>query len=159
MSEQPTIQLPEDKPLELAGRVYQSRLLVGTGKYRDLMETGHAIERLFHSERVRNLLALRGRDHGSDGPHLLGGRAGGHALGHAPPRDLLVARSGARVVVVTRSHETHAEASRRRRILVEIAEREDVLGRAARSVIVSRLPAVLALPRVKPVDQILHFVW
>jgi len=44
MSEQPTIQLPEDKPLELAGRVYQSRLLVGTGKYRDLMETGHAIE-------------------------------------------------------------------------------------------------------------------
>ncbi|MGM0768710.1 MAG: thiazole synthase [Pseudomonadota bacterium] len=44
MSEQPKIQLPEDKPLELAGRVYQSRLLVGTGKYRDLMETGHAIE-------------------------------------------------------------------------------------------------------------------
>ncbi|UZD65310.1 thiazole synthase [Marinobacter sp. AN1] len=38
------IQLPEDKPLEIAGRVYRSRLLVGTGKYRDLMETGHAIE-------------------------------------------------------------------------------------------------------------------
>lgn len=35
--------LPADKPLELAGRVYQSRLLVGTGKYRDLAETGEAI--------------------------------------------------------------------------------------------------------------------
>ncbi|WP_375171600.1 thiazole synthase [Marinobacter sp.] len=44
MSETPEILLPEDKPLELAGRVYQSRLLVGTGRYRDLMETGHAIE-------------------------------------------------------------------------------------------------------------------
>lgn len=44
MTEQSQIQLPEDKPLELAGRVYKSRLLVGTGKYRDLMETGHAIE-------------------------------------------------------------------------------------------------------------------
>lgn len=36
--------LPEDKPLVLAGRTYQSRLLVGTGKYRDLEETGRAIE-------------------------------------------------------------------------------------------------------------------
>ena len=36
--------LPEDKPLQFAGRTYQSRLLVGTGKYRDLAETGHAIE-------------------------------------------------------------------------------------------------------------------
>lgn len=34
---------PVDKPLELAGRIYQSRLLVGTGKYRDLTETGEAI--------------------------------------------------------------------------------------------------------------------
>src|SRR5690554_7440635 len=44
MTDTPEIQLPEDKPLEIAGRIYQSRLLVGTGKYRDLMETGHAIE-------------------------------------------------------------------------------------------------------------------
>lgn len=46
MTETPEIQLPpEDKPpLEIAGKVYQSRLLVGTGKYHDLMETGHAIE-------------------------------------------------------------------------------------------------------------------
>ena len=35
--------LPEDKPLVLAGRSYHSRLLVGTGKYRDLDETGRAI--------------------------------------------------------------------------------------------------------------------
>ncbi|HAX11148.1 MAG TPA: thiazole synthase, partial [Marinobacter hydrocarbonoclasticus] len=32
MTETPEIQLPEDKPLEIAGKVYQSRLLVGTGK-------------------------------------------------------------------------------------------------------------------------------
>lgn len=44
MTDTPEIQLPEDKPLEIAGRIYQSRLLVGTGKYRDLMETGHAVE-------------------------------------------------------------------------------------------------------------------
>ncbi|PPK53703.1 thiazole synthase [Marinobacter persicus] len=44
MTETAQIQLPEDKPLELAGRTYQSRLLVGTGQYSDLMETGHAIE-------------------------------------------------------------------------------------------------------------------
>lgn len=44
MTDTPDIQLPEDKPLEIAGRIYQSRLLVGTGKYRDLTETGHAIE-------------------------------------------------------------------------------------------------------------------
>ncbi|SFR82101.1 thiazole-phosphate synthase [Marinobacter daqiaonensis] len=44
MTDQSQIQLPEDKPLEIAGRVYKSRLLVGTGKYRDMMETGHAIE-------------------------------------------------------------------------------------------------------------------
>ena len=44
MTETSELQLPEDKPLEIAGRVYQSRLLVGTGKYRDMMETGHAIE-------------------------------------------------------------------------------------------------------------------
>jgi thiazole synthase len=33
-----------DKPFVLAGRTYQSRLLVGTGKYRDLEETRQAIE-------------------------------------------------------------------------------------------------------------------
>ena len=44
MTDQSQTPLPEDKPLEIAGRVYQSRLLVGTGKYRDLAETGHAIE-------------------------------------------------------------------------------------------------------------------
>ncbi|TBW58881.1 thiazole synthase [Marinobacter halodurans] len=34
----------QDKPLIVAGRTYQSRLLVGTGKYKDLEETGRAIE-------------------------------------------------------------------------------------------------------------------
>ncbi|TKK12708.1 thiazole synthase [Pseudomonas fluorescens] len=33
-----------DKPFVLAGRIYQSRLLVGTGKYRDMEETRLAIE-------------------------------------------------------------------------------------------------------------------
>lgn len=33
-----------DKPFVLAGRTYQSRLLVGTGKYRDMEETRQAIE-------------------------------------------------------------------------------------------------------------------
>ena len=33
-----------DKPLVLAGRTYNSRLLVGTGKYKDLDETRRAIE-------------------------------------------------------------------------------------------------------------------
>ena len=36
--------LPEDKPLVLDGKRYESRLLVGTGKYRDLEETRLAIE-------------------------------------------------------------------------------------------------------------------
>ncbi|MEX0604668.1 MAG: thiazole synthase [Marinobacter sp.] len=44
MSEPSEPRLPEDKPLEIAGRVYNSRLLVGTGKYRDMEETGRAIE-------------------------------------------------------------------------------------------------------------------
>ncbi|SEK58855.1 thiazole synthase [Atopomonas hussainii] len=35
---------PFDKPLTLAGREYQSRLLIGTGKYKDLEETRVAIE-------------------------------------------------------------------------------------------------------------------
>lgn len=34
----------EDQPLVLAGRTFNSRLLVGTGKYRDLAETREAIE-------------------------------------------------------------------------------------------------------------------
>ena len=33
-----------DKPFTLAGRTYESRLLVGTGKYKDLEETRLAIE-------------------------------------------------------------------------------------------------------------------
>ena len=37
-------QLPSDKPFVLAGKTYQSRLLIGTGKYRDLEETRLAIE-------------------------------------------------------------------------------------------------------------------
>lgn len=37
-------QLPSDKPFVLAGKTYQSRLLIGTGKYRDLEETRQAIE-------------------------------------------------------------------------------------------------------------------
>ncbi len=36
--------VPNDKPFVLAGRTYQSRLLVGTGKYKDLEETRAAIE-------------------------------------------------------------------------------------------------------------------
>lgn len=36
--------LPVDKPFTLAGRTYNSRLLVGTGKYKDLEETRVAIE-------------------------------------------------------------------------------------------------------------------
>lgn len=36
--------LPEDKPLVVAGQQFKSRLLVGTGKYRDLAETRDAIE-------------------------------------------------------------------------------------------------------------------
>lgn len=36
--------LPVDKPLVIAGKTYQSRLLVGTGKYRDNEETKQAIE-------------------------------------------------------------------------------------------------------------------
>lgn len=34
---------PVDRPLTLAGRTYRSRLLVGTGKYRDLAETAQAV--------------------------------------------------------------------------------------------------------------------
>ncbi|HSH44029.1 MAG TPA: thiazole synthase, partial [Arenicellales bacterium] len=35
---------PTDDPLIVAGRTYQSRLLVGTGKYRDLEQTRQAVE-------------------------------------------------------------------------------------------------------------------
>ncbi len=44
MTEQSQAGLPEDRPLEIAGRVYRSRLLVGTGKYHDFEETRRAIE-------------------------------------------------------------------------------------------------------------------
>lgn len=36
--------VPADKPFVLAGRTYHSRLLVGTGKYKDMTETREAIE-------------------------------------------------------------------------------------------------------------------
>ena len=35
---------PSDDPLIVAGRTYQSRLLVGTGKYRDMEQTRQAVE-------------------------------------------------------------------------------------------------------------------
>jgi len=34
----------KDQPLILSGKTYQSRLLVGTGKYRDMAETSQAIQ-------------------------------------------------------------------------------------------------------------------
>ena len=37
-------QVRSDKPFTLAGRTFQSRLLVGTGKYKDMAETKAAIE-------------------------------------------------------------------------------------------------------------------
>ena len=43
MPEMPTA-LTDPKPLVIAGRTYHSRLLVGTGKYRDLTETKAAVE-------------------------------------------------------------------------------------------------------------------
>ncbi len=44
MSQQTPLQTPEDRPLEIAGKIYSSRLLVGTGKYCDLEETRQATE-------------------------------------------------------------------------------------------------------------------
>ncbi len=44
MPEQSQAALPEDRPFEVAGRTYRSRLLVGTGKYHDFEETRQAIE-------------------------------------------------------------------------------------------------------------------
>jgi thiazole synthase len=41
---QAEIPLPIADPLTIAGRVYRSRLLVGTGKYKDLEETRRAVE-------------------------------------------------------------------------------------------------------------------
>ena len=42
MTQTPTT--PQDSPLTIAGVDYHSRLLVGTGKYRDFSETRDAIE-------------------------------------------------------------------------------------------------------------------
>jgi thiazole synthase len=39
-----TSEIPQDDPLIVAGKAYHSRLLVGTGKYRDLAQTRAAIE-------------------------------------------------------------------------------------------------------------------
>ncbi len=44
MNSAPVTHLVSDQPFVLAGRTYQSRLLVGTGKYRDLEQTRLAIE-------------------------------------------------------------------------------------------------------------------
>lgn len=44
MSDLSQVSLPEDKPLDVNGRIYRSRLLVGTGKYKDMNETARAIE-------------------------------------------------------------------------------------------------------------------
>ncbi|MFZ3185915.1 MAG: thiazole synthase [Pseudomonas sp.] len=44
MNPAPVSNLVSDQPFVLAGRTYQSRLLVGTGKYRDLEQTRLAIE-------------------------------------------------------------------------------------------------------------------
>lgn len=44
MSSAPVSPIISDQPFVLAGRTYQSRLLVGTGKYRDLEQTRLAIE-------------------------------------------------------------------------------------------------------------------
>lgn len=44
MNPAPVSNIVTDQPFVLAGRTYQSRLLVGTGKYRDLEETRLAIE-------------------------------------------------------------------------------------------------------------------
>ena len=44
MNPAPVTHLVSDQPFVLAGRTYQSRLLVGTGKYRDLEQTRLAIE-------------------------------------------------------------------------------------------------------------------
>ena len=44
MNTAPVSNLVSDQPFILAGRTYQSRLLVGTGKYRDLEQTRLAIE-------------------------------------------------------------------------------------------------------------------
>lgn len=44
MNSAPVSNLVSDQPFVLAGRTYQSRLLVGTGKYRDLEQTRLAIE-------------------------------------------------------------------------------------------------------------------
>jgi len=41
---EPVHPAPGDTPLKVAGKTYGSRLLVGTGKYRDLQETASAIE-------------------------------------------------------------------------------------------------------------------
>lgn len=44
MNSAPVSTIVSDQPFVLAGRTYQSRLLVGTGKYRDLEQTRLAIE-------------------------------------------------------------------------------------------------------------------
>src|SRR5580658_4617250 len=40
----PTVELPPDKPLVIAGTTYNSRLIVGTGKYKTYAENAAAVE-------------------------------------------------------------------------------------------------------------------
>jgi len=44
MTDQSQAGVPDDRPFEIAGHPYRSRLLVGTGKYHDFEETRRAIE-------------------------------------------------------------------------------------------------------------------
>ena len=59
---------PDPKPLIIAGREYQSRLLVGTGKYKDLDETRAAVEA---SGAEIITFAVRRTPLSGDGPTLL----------------------------------------------------------------------------------------
>lgn len=65
--EQP-VDFPDPKPLVVAGREYKSRLLVGTGKYKDLEETRAAVEA---SGAQIITFAVRRTPLGGDGPTLL----------------------------------------------------------------------------------------
>ncbi|MDX1454713.1 MAG: thiazole synthase [Gammaproteobacteria bacterium] len=60
----------KDKPLLLAGREYQSRLLVGTGKYKDFEETRQAIE-MSGAEIVTVALRRTNLGQNPDEPNLL----------------------------------------------------------------------------------------
>jgi thiazole synthase len=62
------VNFPDPKPLMIAGREYKSRLLVGTGKYKDLDETRAAVEA---SGAEIITFAVRRTPLAGDGPALL----------------------------------------------------------------------------------------